>query len=155
MKWICFFPPVFRNGWNLAIQGHCVRGCWDLVILQFLFSITLIMPSAFCHLCLSDTPPQTMLDVGNRQHCLVRLRLPWELYPPVSHHINWSFFPGMFSPKCGIWEQHIEKYGKREPNSCLCPERNHLSTHSAIIHTSQLCGLDLFRNRIHLATIYI
>lgn len=155
MNWICFFPPVFRNGWNLANQGHWVRGGWDLVVPQFSFSITVIMPSAFYHLCFSDTPPQTTLGIGSRRHGLAGLRHPWELYLPVSHHINWSFFSWHDQP--WTWNMrtaHGEIWGK-ESQICLCPERNRLSTHSAVTHSSQLCGFDLCRNRIHLAIIYI
>ena len=149
MNWICFFPPVSRNGWiycpgaagtRLCFGPHSPLLWWCCVCL--------------CLLLLSDTPPQTKLDMGSRQHCLVRLKHPWELYSPILCCKLKLLFLAWGALDLEYESSTLRDMEKRAKCVSLSREEPFVYAFCSY-HRSQLCGFDLLRDRAHLVIVYI
>ena len=153
VNWICFFPSVSGNGWIYRPGPSCqgLRGpSCSLVPISHCSDHAVCL----CLLLLSDTPPQTKLDMRSRQRCLVRLKHPWELYPPILCCKLKLLFLAWWALDLEYESSILRDTENRAKGVSLSREESSVYAFCSY-HRTQLCGLDLFRHRAHLVTVYI
>lgn len=174
MNEVCPFPLIFRNDWNVAIQGRGFRGCWVLGVLLFSLSTTVLMSPAFCHLLLSDIPLTRVWQGVTRGSMPDLTQTSWELAtwrktsslsppfsslppssspsPPLYSSLSPSVPPlpfyfllfGIISFRPGIWQQLMERV-KSVSLSREQPFAYQFCSHSQVL--AKLGHPDLFKKQ--------